>query len=84
MLDELAVIPQLAPFVEPIKLIGRWSVSPMQNAGLADATIEQVETALQVFETSNWWTAVQSVIKEKLFAGEVTTIDGIKEIVEGA
>jgi len=59
-------------------------VSPMQNAALEPATADQVETALQVFETSNWWTAVQSVVKEKLFAGEVTTIDGIKEIVEGA
>jgi hypothetical protein len=68
MLDELAVIPQLAPFVEPIKLIGRWSVSPMENAGLEPATIEQVETALETIQKVQLVSDARSSVNAKATA----------------
>jgi hypothetical protein len=68
MLDDLAVLPQLAPFVEPIKLIGRWSVSPMENAVLEPATVDQVETALETIQKAKLVSDARSLVNAKATA----------------
>ena len=53
LLDAILAIPQLAPFVPALKLIGRYFVSPAANSGLETVTAEQVESAINIQRLTN-------------------------------
>ena len=60
VLDGLRAVPQLAPYIDALKAIGRWSESPWQAAGNSgDVTIEQVAESRTVLEAESQRTATE-------------------------
>jgi hypothetical protein len=68
MLDQLA--PALgAESTAALKAIGRWTVTPYNDAGFdGQVTIEQVTAARTAVVTESWWATVQNEIVNPLLA----------------